>query len=137
MAHPALSQHRRQHSSGVVPSTYTLVPLPVASAALYALPFSQKLCSTTRVAVATTPVTVVDVVLVAVWDMAVSTVRTVVVVVAVAVVLLDTVVAGPVTPRSEQREETFVGARRRRRGTESSGQVVRRPPRRTMMEGRR
>lgn len=77
----------------------------------------------TRVAVATTPVTVVDVVLVVFWDTAISTLRM--------------VVAGAVTPRSEQREDTFVGAKRRRRGVERSGQVVGRAPRRTMMEGRR
>lgn len=107
------------------------------SAALYPMPLSQNWSSMTRVAVATTPVTVADVVLVVVWDTAVSTVKKVVVVVSVAVVVLDTVVAGAVTPRSEQREVTFVGAKRRRRGVERSGQVVGRAPRRRMMEARR
>jgi hypothetical protein len=103
------------------------------------MPFSQNRWSTTRVAVATTPVTVVAVVLSVVRDTTVSTVRMVVVVVAVAVVVLDKVVADGVTPRSEQSDETLVGARRRRRAVERSVQaaVVRAPRRRTGREAER
>jgi hypothetical protein len=77
----------------------------------------------TAVAVARVNVVVVVVVVVVVWERAVSRVREVDVTV---VVLVEVeVVAGGVTPRREQSEETLDGLRRWRRGVESSGQAVR------------
>lgn len=138
-----LAQHRRQQSEALSAAVVKMVWPPGTMPE----PWKDRdapQASTIWVATATAEVVVVVVTLVVVWTKVVSTSTTAAVVTLVAVsveaVVVDaavdvavpvTVVAGAMTPRSEQTDETLAGARRRRRGVDSLGQAVCRAPRRS------